>query len=168
MDASLSDDLITIKQIFRSKLNVELENIKVEKESATYSACTFNITKLLVLYREAKVTPTKIGSFVTIWKRNADGATEPFNINDDIDLIVISCRKGEQFGQFVFPKNILGEKKVLTKKNIEGKRGIRVYPPWDIAINKQAMLTQAWQSKYFLDMRTPLYIDTAKKLFGII
>jgi hypothetical protein len=144
MNDNLSADLIIAKQILYSKLNVELKNIKLEKESLAYAACTFELNKLSILYREANITPTQIGQFVTIWKRNSAGITAPFNVDDDIGLVVISCRSGEQFGQFIFPKTILGEKKIFTKNNIEGKRGIRVYPPWDIAINKQAIQTQAW------------------------
>ncbi len=167
MNDNLSADLIVVKQILYSKLNVELKNIKIENESTAYSACTFEINKLSILYREAKITPTKIGQFVTIWKRNTKGITKPFCVVDDIDLGVIICRNNVQFGQFVFPKAILGDKKIFTKNNIEGKRGIRVYPPWDIAINKQAIQTQAWQLDYFLEMTTAIDIDRAKKLYVI-
>ena len=167
MEDNLSADLIIAKQILYSKINVELKNIKLEKESAAYIACTFKVNELSILYREAKITPTKIGQFVTIWKRNNEGITESFNVNDDIDFVVIGCRHDNQFGQFVFPKAILGEKKIFTKNNMEGKRGIRVYPPWDIAINKQAIQTQAWQLEYFLEMTIAIDIGKAKKLYAI-
>jgi hypothetical protein len=39
---------------------------------------------------------------------------------------------------------------IITNNGKEGKRGIRVYPPWDIAPNRQAMKTQSWQLKYFI------------------
>jgi hypothetical protein len=167
MDNFFSADLIIAKQILYSKLNAELKNIKLENESAAYNACTFKVNESSILYREAKITPTKIGQFDTIWKRNSKGITEPFNVDDDIDVVVIGCRNGEQFGQFVFPKAILGEKKIFTKNNIEGKRGIRVYPPWDISINKQAKQTQAWQLEYFLKMTARIDIDRVKKLYAI-
>jgi hypothetical protein len=167
MDNELSADLIIAKQILYSKLNAELKTIKIEKESAAYSACTFEINKLSILYREAKITPTKIGLFVTIWKRNKLGITEPFNVEDNIDFVVVSCRNGEHFGQFIFPKAILGDKKIFTTNNIDGKRGIRVYPPWDITKNKQATQTQAWQLECFLDMKENVDLDRAKKLYAV-
>jgi hypothetical protein len=167
MNDNLSADLIIAQQLLYSKLNTELKKIKLEKESAAYSACTFELNNLSILYREANITPTKIGQFVTIWKRNKEGITAPFNVDEDIDFVVISCRSNKKFGQFVFPKTILGEKKIFTKNNIEGKRGIRVYPPWDIAINKQAIQTQVWQLEYFLEMTTEIDIDRAKKLYSI-
>jgi hypothetical protein len=49
-----------------------------------------------------------------------------------------------------FLKSVLADKGIITKNGKEGKRGIRVYPPWDIATNKQAEKTQSWQTKYFL------------------
>jgi hypothetical protein len=165
MDNFLSTDLIILRDILLNKLNLTICNIEIEKESAAYSAFTFEINGLKVLYREAKTTPTKIGQFVTIWKRNNEGITAPFHVNDDIDLVIISCRNVEAFGQFVFPKAILGDKKIFTRNNIDGKRGIRVYPPWDIAENKQAKQTQAWQLGYFLELQ--VNIEKAKKLYGI-
>jgi hypothetical protein len=57
----------------------------------------------------------------------------------------------------------LQEKGILSDDNKEGKRGFRVYPPWDIAINKQAKQTQEWQLKYFLE--TPIDLEKAKHLF---
>jgi hypothetical protein len=167
MDNFFSADLIILQDILLKKLNLAVYNIKSEKERKEYSAFTFEINGAKVLYREAKITPTKIGQFVTIWKRNNEGVTEPFNVNDDIDLVVIACRHSKKFGQFVFPKAILGEKKIFTKSNIEGKRGIRVYPPWDIAENKQAKQTQTWQLEYFLDMGKGVDVERAKKLYSV-
>lgn len=167
MENNLCSDLVLANQILFSKLNIGFKNIKIENESVSYSACTFEIDKFNILYRKAKITPTKTGLFVTIWKRNSAGITIPFNAEDDIDLVIISCRKEEEFGQFVFPKTILVEKKIFTKNNIEGKRGIRVYPPWDIATNKQATKTQNWQVEYFLEIDAESNLERAKKLYKL-
>jgi hypothetical protein len=47
-------------------------------------------------------------------------------------------------------KICFGRKGYYTKNNKEGKRRIRVYPPWDTVENKQAEKSQTWQTKYFL------------------
>jgi hypothetical protein len=167
MDNPMSADLSIAKQILYGKLNYELKNITIDKESSAYSACSFVLKGTKILYREAKITPTKIGQFVTIWKRNNKGITEPFDVKDDIDIVIVSCRNGVQFGQFIFPKNVLAEKKIFTKNNIEGKRGIRVYPAWDIAENKQAKQTQAWQLEYFLELGGSIDLVKAEKLLSI-
>ncbi len=54
-------------------------------------------------------------------------------------------------GQFIFPKSILLVKGILSDGEKDGKRGFRVYPPWDKAVNKQAKQTQQWQLQYFTD-----------------
>lgn len=101
------------------------------------------------IYREAKITPKKIGQFVSVWKRNKAGITEPRQLNDDFDEFIIKCEAGNKVGQFVFPKAVLAEKGIVSTNLKEGKRGFRVYPPWDKAENKQAIKTQEWQLEYF-------------------
>jgi MepB protein len=61
MNSVLSADLIILQEILSTRLNLTICNIKIEKESKGYSACTFEINGLKVLYREAKTTSTKIG-----------------------------------------------------------------------------------------------------------
>jgi hypothetical protein len=82
--------------------------------------------------------------------------------------VVITAKNGNNFGQFIFPKAILAKHKIITKNGIEGKRGIRVYPPWDTVTNKQAEKTQQWQAGYFLSISTHQNIDLtlAKKLMA--
>ena len=84
---------------------------------------------------------------MTIWKRNNHGITIPFDISDDLDFIIIGAKRENDLGQFIFPKSILAEKGIISTDNKEGKRGIRIYPPWDDVTNKQAEKTQIWQTK---------------------
>ena len=144
--------LIDIKNSLYDQCGFELSNIEIEKESSEYSAYRFEINNLKILFRQAKITPTKIGQFVTLWKRAKEkDPIEPFAITDNIDLFVITVKKEKQFGQFVFPKSVLIEKGIVSDKK-EGKRAIRVYPPWDKTENKQAQKTQKWQLTYFLEI----------------
>ncbi|HQE35321.1 MAG TPA: MepB family protein, partial [Flavobacterium alvei] len=65
-------------------------------------------------------------------------------------------------------KKVLVEKGIITQNGKSGKRGIRVYPPWDIPQNKQAEKTQNWQINYFLNIKTDgsTDIDLAKNLLA--
>jgi hypothetical protein len=126
-----------------------------------YGACNFELDGKVIEFRVSKVTPKKVGQFVAIWRRNKQGLTQPFEEMDKIDFIVISSRSGDNFGQFIFPKTVLIEKGIITNNKKEGKRGIRVYPPWDKAINKQAKETQSWQIKYFFNIRNGNPADLA-------
>ena len=145
----------------------ELKDLKPNVESEEYGACTFSLDEKLIHYRNAKITPTKTGQFVTIWKRNQAGITAPFDRNDDFDFIMITTRSEDKLGQFVFPKQVLVDKGILTQHGKEGKRGIRVYPAWDFVSNKKAKKTQTWQSKYFIkiEVNNPESAVLLKKLF---
>ena len=146
---SMHSDLQTMKHLVYDKLNLEFENLILHSEGEEYGACRFDINRQKIEHRVSKITPTKAGQFVTIWKRNEQGITAPFDVFDDIDFIIITSKKEGNLGQFIFPKTVLIEKGIISQNEKEGKRGIRVYPPWDEATNRQAEKTQNWQVNYF-------------------
>lgn len=161
------NDLKMVIQFVYYKCGFDLTNPKLDNESVKYGACSFVLNGNSIQHRVSKITPTKVGQFVTIWKRNKDGITEPFNTSDALDFIVITAKSGDNFGQFIFPKAVLADKGIITQNAKSGKRGIRVYPPWDIVSNKQACKTQSWQTKYFLTIKKDKStdLDLGKKLF---
>lgn len=165
---SIHSDLKAVKELVYDKCGFDLTDLKQNLESVEYGACSFGLNGKTIQHRVSKITPTKTGQFVTIWKRNKDGKTEPFDILDDIDFIIITSKSGDNFGQFIFPKSVLADNGIITKNGKEGKRGIRVYPPWDITTNKQAIKTQSWQTKYFLTIKkdNSTDLDLTKKLFA--
>ncbi|MEQ6121758.1 MepB family protein [Reichenbachiella sp. MALMAid0571] len=158
--------LLVREQIY-DKSGFELTNLQIEKESREYDASTFEIGRLKVIFRSAKITPTKTGQFVTLWKRIADGPIQPYDVADDFDLVIVVVKKDDYLGQFVFPKSVLTKHHIISNNQKEGKRAIRVYPPWDIASNKQAQSTQKWQLEYFLsaDMAKSIDLGRARKLY---
>lgn len=83
-------------------------------------------------------------------ERNEEGIICPYDSSDKLDFIIITARNENNIGQFIFPTSILVEKGIISNQGKGGKRGIRVYPPWDVPTNKQAIKTQEWQTKYFL------------------
>jgi hypothetical protein len=136
-----------------------------EKESAGYAAYTFNISTHTIKFRAAKITPAKTGQFVTLWKRNGNGPIQPFDIADNIDLFIISARSKDHFGIFIFPASALLERRIISGNNKEGKRAMRIYPPWDNAVNPQAIKTQQWQLDYFVDPSHQNAIKRASDFF---
>ena len=62
---------------------INLINLKWNLESAEYGACSFKLNGKTIQFRVSKITPTKTGQFVTIWKRNKEGITEPFDNADN-------------------------------------------------------------------------------------
>lgn len=166
---SYCSELAMVKELVYDICDFELKNLIIHPEGKAYYACSFDINGLTIEHRLAKITPKKTGQFVAIWKRNKSDETEPFDINDKLDYFIITVKSGYNLGQFIFPKSILAEKQIISKNRIEGKRGIRVYPPWDSVLNNQAAKTQSWQTKYFLNIsdKESIDFDLAKKLFTI-
>lgn len=136
------------KQLFCSDL-FDYQSLIIEKESKEYIGCRIQLCEKLIVFRKAKITPTKTGQFVTLYKRNPNKIIAPFDSTDAIDYVVIWVEVENKRGFFIFPKEILFEKKVFSTVNKEGKRAIRVYPSWDITTSKQAITTQKWQLNYF-------------------
>lgn len=162
-------DLVTaIRDVY------ELAGIKVtdlarrEAESSEYGACRLGIDGNSVVFRVAKKTPTKIGQFVTIWKRLTPEATiTPFDISDGVAFIVVCVSDAMHRGQFVFDQKILLAKNVMSLSEKGGKRAIRVYPPWVKPTAKEAIRTQKWQLPYFFSIEQTGTADLrqVRKLF---
>lgn len=163
----LYNELKALKNMFYKTWGWKLTNLKWHSEGVDYGACSFELNGHSVAYRVSKITPTKTGQFVAIWKRNTNAKTEPFDVLDHIDFLVITSKSGDNIGLFIFPKSVLVDKGVFSQKGKGGKRGIRMYPPWDITTNKQAKKTQQWQVKYFVTLRnnTPKEPELLKELF---
>ncbi|MFF4155931.1 MepB family protein [Streptomyces sp. NPDC001678] len=123
-----------------------------EPESAEYAACAFTLDGRSVRFRVAKTTPTKVGQFVTVWQRSEAGPIRPFDAADGVNLFVISSRDDDGFGQFVFPREVLCERGIVSRDGSGGKRGFRVYPPWVTTTSRQARATQAWQVNHFFSL----------------
>ena len=152
-------DLISAKTLAYDACNLTFSNLVQEPESKEYGAFTFTLNQSKIKFRSAKITPTKTGLFVTLWKRNEAGITCPHDEGDQIDFFVISVRDKNHFGQFVFPKSELLKQHILSTSQKDGKRGFRVYPPWDESLNKQAQKTQQWQLNFFLEISSEKIVD---------
>ena len=159
---SVHEDLKLAESVY-SKYGFYLSKLKPAKESLAYAACSFQLNEKKIAFRVSKITPTKPGQFVSIWKRNGAGLTVPFDASDEFDFLIISSRVGDNWGQFIFPKSELIRNGVISKSAGGGKRGIRVYTPWDKLLNRQAEKTQSWQIRYFLALNQ-LDIDLHEKL----
>lgn len=158
--------LLETKTLIFDRCGLEITKAIKEKESAAYGAYQFELNTQKILFRVAKTTPTKVGQFVALWKRN--GPIQPFDLSDDITFFIINTKSRGRFGQFVFPKSVLSHQGILSTDSKEGKRGIRVYPSWDVTTNKQAQKTQKWQLNYFLEipLDKPIDLNRANLLYS--
>lgn len=155
-------DLIAVQNLVYIPMGLDWSTPFIEKEGTEYGACSFRLNDLSILFRTAKITPTKTGQFVTLWKRTGKSPIHPFDLSDPIDLFVVSTRRNNLLGQFVFPKSVLYKKDIVSKNGQGGKRAIRVYPSWDRPANDQAKKTQTWQLDYFLEISEDQSVDLTR------
>lgn len=160
-------DLLLAQEFAYEPNGLAYKNLSKEAESEEYGAYVFEMNNRRIKFRVGKITPTKTGQFVTLWKRIGDGVIQPHDLDDPFDFFVVSVRNIGHLGQFVFPKMILFEKGIVSKDGKGGKRAMRIYPPWDITESRQAKKTQAWQLLYFFEINTNENNDPrrVKKLF---
>ena len=151
--------------VIYNPLNLLISNLQIEVESKEYDACRFTCNGLKIISRSAKITPKKLGQFVTFWKRSGNGPIEPFEESDDFDFFVVNIRLEEKFGQFVLPKAILIKKGIISTLKKEGKRAFRVYPSWDVVESKQAMQSQKWQIEFFKEIDSKIDLEQVLKLY---
>lgn len=149
-------------------LGFSITDVVPERESAEYCAFRFMANNRKMLFRKSKITPTKNGQFVTIWKREGNNPIEPFSEDDDITTVIICTEKDNCSGQFIFPVSVLYSQKIFTANGKEGKRAFRVYPPWDVPQSKQAATTQKWQLQYFMPTKNNTFsnLDKVFELFS--
>lgn len=153
--------LCYVNELIYKPINLILKSVQEEKQNAKYGAGIFQLSSITVRFRVANITPTKSGQFVAFWEKDENSNNQPYSYAEAPDLLVITTYKSDsEFGQFVFPKEVLFTQNILKSNSTKGKMAIRVYPSWDIPTSKQAVKTQEWQLPYFVDLSTP---DNASK-----
>lgn len=152
----MNDNLTHIKSAIYNPFNLLISNLQIDAESKEYDACRFSMNEFNIVSRTAKITPKKLGQFVTFWKRSLAGPIEPFEESDEFDFFIVNVHFEGKSGQFVFPKSILIQKGIISTEKKEGKRAFRVYPAWDVVESKQALQSQKWQVDYFFELNSSL------------
>jgi hypothetical protein len=167
----IPNDLIAAIQDVYTPAGMQLTDLAIrEAESAEYGASRFGLDGHTIVFRVAKTTPTKIGQFVTIWKRpTSGGIIAPLDIDDGVAFVVVSVFDATHRGQFVFDQKILASKGIMAINGKGGKRAIRVYPPWVKPVAKQAVRTQQWRLRYFLPLEQSGNADSVqvRRLFEV-
>ncbi len=161
----MNDILKRIQAEIYDNCRLKIANFTIEAESKEYDACQFDLEGFRMVCRNAKITPKKVGQFVTFWKRNHHQPIKPFHEHDRFDFFVVNVHSENKLGQFVFPKSILIIKGIISTDQKEGKRAFRVYPTWDITNNKQAVRTQKWQLKYFYEINATTDLKNVLELY---
>lgn len=144
--------LTFVNKIFYEPNHLTINAIREEAQNSDYGAGMFQLNSKSVRFRVAKITPNKIGQFVSLWEKDGDNKNQAFSYEKATDLLVINTFTSNNFGQFVFPKEVLVKQNILKTATSKGKMAIRVYPRWENPTSKQAIETQKWQLAYFVEV----------------
>ncbi|MRN53185.1 MepB family protein [Paenibacillus monticola] len=168
LESTIHSDLLATKDLVYTPCSFDCSPPLPETQNAEYGAHVYRLNALSIRFRVGKITPTKVGQFVTLWERIGDGPIQPYDVSDPADFFVISTRNGSKFGQFIFPKAILCDQDIVSNKGVGGKRAFRVYPSWDKPTSRLAQKTQNWQLKYFLEipLNAPIDLVRARMLYN--
>jgi hypothetical protein len=168
MTGNLPDELTNAIQKIYEPAGLMVTQVPTrEAESSEYAACRLRLNNRTVAFRVAKTTPTKIGQFVTLWKRFA-GKTAPLDTNDNIAFVIVHVSNGTNHGQFIFDQQTLLTKGIISSADRVGKMAFRLYPPWTTPTAKDAIKSQQWQLNYFFPITENGTADltTVQRLFA--
>lgn len=145
--------------------NFSLIKHEFEQWNQEYEAFNFEFNGVGFKSRLAKKTPKKAGYFVAFWCKNEINKNRPFNFDESKDKLIINILDRSKKGQFIFPKELLVKKGIISSEKHKGKMAIRVYPSWEQNLNKTAVSTQKWQIPYFLDFSKGFDKKKIKELY---
>lgn len=134
---------------YAETVGLTLAEVVPEEQNSDYESGCAKLEGTWWRVRTARITPTKPGAFVAIWRRNSEGNTEPFSTDDDCAGLLVFVSDEDRFGVFRFPTAALGELGVYSSQRSAGKRGFRLYPIWYTSLNSQAIRTQGKQAPFF-------------------
>ncbi|WP_284985358.1 MepB family protein [Arthrobacter sp. fls2-241-R2A-172] len=126
--------------------------IKAEEQNGDYESGVVLFGKEWWRIRTARITPTKPGAFVAVWKRDGGGSTRPFMADELMSGLMVFVEERGRFGVFRFSPSHLISLGYVTSEFHPGKRGFRVYPAWCSDLNPQASRTQRAQADAFVEL----------------
>lgn len=66
---SYIDTIQNLNNIIYKPNNLIITNLKEEKQNAEYAGCIFHLNNKTIRFRKSKITPNKIGQFVSFGRK---------------------------------------------------------------------------------------------------
>ncbi len=149
-------DVLASKDLIMAALEVaglpHRDGFEMEDQNQEYEGFVLTLDDRTYRSRLARKTPRKNGYFTVFWRKGEDDRNRPYTLDECTDRLVITVLDQGKKGQFVFSKEVMASKGIVTTDSSKGKMAMRVYPDWVTGLNPTARKTQAWQSEYFMDM----------------
>lgn len=149
-------DVLASKGLIMDALEVaglpHRDEFEMENQNQEYEGFVLTLDDWTYRSRRARKTPNKKGYFTVFWRKGDDDRNRPYTLEESTDRLIITVLDQGKKGQFVFPKEVMASKGIVTTGSSKGKMAMRVYPDWVTGLNETARKTQAWQSEYFMDL----------------
>ncbi len=149
----LNNQSISSSSVIYDEFSEDYEGLLLELEGRIYRS------------RLAKKTPKKSGYFVAFWEKDSQGINQPYSFDNYPEKLIVTVLDGDFRGQFIIPRKVLLDKKILKGINSKGKMAMRFYPSWENSLNKTAKTTQEWQCQYFIDTSKSINTEKMNKLY---
>lgn len=157
--------IIMFKELENNITEFKVTNLCKDNWNDEYEALNLSVNDKSAKSRLAKKTPKKKGYFLTLWQKDQENNNTPYNYSEFKDLLIVNILDGNHKGQFVFPKEVLAERRILRTNESNGKMAFRVYPTWEDNLNVSATKAQRWQSRYFHDLTHVKDLKKIKSLY---
>ena len=84
----MNKNLSQIKSLVYDFIDYEILDLEIELESQEYDAYRFRLNEKSIISRSGKITPKKVGQFVSFWERNTQGITQPIKNTSPFDYYI--------------------------------------------------------------------------------
>ncbi|TKH12676.1 mep operon protein MepB, partial [Bacillus wiedmannii] len=88
---NFNDTIRNLNNLVYKPNNLMITNLIEEKQNAEYVGCLFHLNKKTIRFRVSKITPNKIGQFVSFWEKDTNMQNQAFSYHAAPDLLVITC-----------------------------------------------------------------------------
>ena len=116
----MNQSLELIKRGVTTELAYNIEQMSEESQNVLYEGFRFRLKNKTFRSRLAKKTPTTKGYFVALWEKDNHAKNRPFDYESSPDFLIINVIDFKNQGQFIFPKALLAQKKILLSLNSIG------------------------------------------------
>ncbi len=75
---NFNDTIRNLNNIVYQPNNLIITNLKKKKSNAEYAGCFIHLNHKSIRFRKSKVTPNKIGQFVSFWEKDDNMQNQAF------------------------------------------------------------------------------------------
>ncbi|CAK0884787.1 unnamed protein product, partial [Prorocentrum cordatum] len=125
--------------------------------------------RIRVQTKSRSIEKSGIASYqVTLWRKAGPGRHRPYSAHEFDVLVIYLVRSANLVGMFAIPTVELVRRGYVTDSislsDLRPRRSLCVYPPWSRPTRQHAVVSKAWQARYFFQMSSERGMEQLKSL----